>query len=246
MWHWLQSRSPMELARQLTLLSCQNSKEHVYHIVPGTSNMQFLETLKMKWLVWDTVDVLVDTIGVKLPFVPSPFQYSACSPLLSCSFNLWCKRSSFFHFNVFPPGQRCFQWAVSDSGVSAKARSTLSISLCTPLKICKCYLQKSMIPRNCSSMCIACAGSIRRRLISTCMVGWNAREKGIGYWSNCQNHEKRTTRDPKKWITEFLDFMCQQHHSGTVVLENGCLGYGSTLFKEGGAKFCTFLFWDTL
>ena len=38
----------MELARQLTLLSCQNSKEHVDHIVPGTSNMHFLEMLKMK------------------------------------------------------------------------------------------------------------------------------------------------------------------------------------------------------
>ena len=38
----------MELARQLTLLSCQNSKEHVDHIVPEISNMHFLEMLKMK------------------------------------------------------------------------------------------------------------------------------------------------------------------------------------------------------
>ena len=122
----------MELARQLTLLSCQNSKEHVDHIVPRTSNMHFLEMLKMKWLVWDTVDVLVDAIGVKLPFVSSPSQYSACSPLLSCGFNLWCKRSSFFHFNVFPPGQRCFQWAVSDSGVSPKVLlPTWNISICS-------------------------------------------------------------------------------------------------------------------
>ena len=49
-----------------------------------------------------------------------------------------------------------------------------------PHHLWKCYLQKSMIPRNCSSMCIACAEVIRRRLTSTCMVAKKAWGKGGG------------------------------------------------------------------
>ena len=146
--------------------------------------MHFLEMLKMKWLVWDTVDVLVDAIGVKLPFVPSPSQYSACSPLLSCGFNLWCKRSSFFSSSMFShqvKGVSSEQWAIVEflqRGFPPEIFQSEETPL--PHHLWKCYLQKSMIPRNCSSMCIACAESIRRRLTSTCMVAKKAWGKGGG------------------------------------------------------------------
>jgi len=60
---------PMKLTGQLAFFSCQNSKEHVNHIV----------------LVWHAVDVFVDTVGIKLPLIPS--TNCTCSPLMPGSFH---------------------------------------------------------------------------------------------------------------------------------------------------------------
>jgi len=59
----------MELTGQLAFFSCQNSKEHVDHIV----------------LVWNAVDVLVDAVGIKLSLIPS--TNSTCSTLMPGSFH---------------------------------------------------------------------------------------------------------------------------------------------------------------
>ena len=254
----------MELTGQLTLLSCQNSKEHVDHIVPGASNMQFLEMLKMNWLVWDTVDVLVDAIGVKLPFVPSPSQYSACSPLLSCGFNLWCKRSSFFisMFSHQVKGVSSEQWAIVEFLQRCSPPEIFQFAAETPPpymqmlppKIhdssellfhvyCLCWVHKKKTDKHLyggkeslGEKGWGSEGWIQTKDIFVCVLAI------IGTKAMVRTMKTELQEILKKWITKFLDLLCQRHPEISFGSRNGCLGFGSTLFKEGVSKFCKSLF----
>ena len=102
----------MELAGQLAFFSCQNSKEHVDHIVPGTpkSHTSSQRPTDLSGTQWTSLwTQLASSCRWLSP--PTPPAARCCLAASTFSTN-WAYFRVFVESFSFPPDQRCYRWAV--------------------------------------------------------------------------------------------------------------------------------------